>query len=920
MDFLNDRKAKKKKRNSFKKVKIFFTSLIIFSNCFLWKSKSQIVYAQTIDNSGSSIDISENKFIGVEITKLDTWKKSSKFSSKDLQLFFKQSNKKSLMESKWGSSDKVSSNCSLNQVSTLFERISELKKCKENPRVNLEGLVFSGAKSYLLKNNFPKICSLEELIDETHTLIKTSGFTYDKFQNGESLQTLVNYFPNISFLTNSSKTIPMDSGKGFTLIKFLSNKGSPFYKRILSSDISNGFSVPINASKAVNTLIENGRKNIIKQTSSVKINKRADSCKLENHLEKYGIKICNIIEKKKKTLIDKKKFKLKVKFWAKGSDTNITRLSNKLITILGTSQLNKISGEKLPNYCFVSHDFSLRDFNKIDHILKKTHININSFNLVFRESLKHKDLPTKSTSSEFMATSARAFERFKKKKQISFFMAKDKIVRMTKRKQLGNLKQWISKKVNQPFSFHTFCIRSKGLYYPLNEKKQVSTDFSLDSVISSCMRGKMYNNIFSFIDKDRRGVQQAFPGFSNKKERSNKNSTTLRSKLNLGYLENYNFFLQSFEGNRNEKLYSIIELEKAKKNRNTMLNSEIFSFFKSFSTLKTKDWKTSISFLNRFKFYKNAKVLDFFSAHLKSGIEIPMSTIECQKICKKASDLGNSESQINRATSFISGAGVKKDKKMAFLIFSKMAHGGSAKGVYNIITMLKNGVGVEKDTLRALKILEISRNLITKERKPFKKHRKINKNGFFKSLFSSMRLPSEINLMRFFLEANSSPITSNLGAIIFGRSFLVASDINLTNISEKKGSISSKKKLKDLFIDNRQHYLFQETIKGLATTTSHELIVSILKWNFGLGFVLDHKLFFDHLNNRLWVNNIFYNLKALENILFISFQKFIYCLFIVWIWAVNFILISPMYFLELIKNYLLNKRLSFKPFLISPLI
>ena len=89
-------------------------------------------------------------------------------------------------------------------------------------------------------------------------------------------------------------------------------------------------------------------------------------------------------------------------------------------------------------------------------------------------------------------------------------------------------------------------------------KKQVSTDFSLYSAISSYMKGKTYNNIFSFIDKDRRDVQQAFPGFSNKKERSYKNSTTLRSKLNLGYLENYNFFLQSFEGNRNEKLYSII--------------------------------------------------------------------------------------------------------------------------------------------------------------------------------------------------------------------------------------------------------------------------------------------------------------------------------------------------------------------------
>ena len=81
----------------------------------------------------------------------------------------------------------------------------------------------------------------------------------------------------------------------------------------------------------------------------------------------------------------------------------------------------------MPNYCFVSHDFSLRDFNKIDHILKKTHININSFNLVFRESLKHKDLPTKSTSSEFMATSAKAFERFKKKNKFLFLWPKIKL-------------------------------------------------------------------------------------------------------------------------------------------------------------------------------------------------------------------------------------------------------------------------------------------------------------------------------------------------------------------------------------------------------------------------------------------------------------------------------------------------------------
>lgn len=64
--------------------------------------------------------------------------------------------------------------------------------------------------------------------------------------------------------------------------------------------------------------------------------------------------------------------------------------------------------------------------------------------------------------------------------------------------------------------------------------------------------------------------------------------------------------------------------------------------------------------------------------------------------------------------------------------FAKAAHDGLPKGVYSVANMLKNGEGVENDTLRALKILENSRNLLTKERKPFKKSKKSIRPDFLK--------------------------------------------------------------------------------------------------------------------------------------------------------------------------------------------
>jgi len=148
---------------------------------------------------------------------------------------------------------------------------------------------------------------------------------------------------------------------------------------------------------------------------------------------------------------------------------------------------------------------------------------------------------------------------------------------------------------------------------------------------------------------------------------------------------------------------------------------EIFNFTKNLCSKKTKDWKTVISFFNRFKLFRNANLLGLFGIILRSGSEIPKSLLQSKKLIVKSAGLGNHNSRITLATYLIRGMGIKKSSKSAFLIFAKTAHEGVSRGSFNILTMLKNGVGVDKDSLRSFKLLKNSRNLITKSRKPYKK-------------------------------------------------------------------------------------------------------------------------------------------------------------------------------------------------------
>jgi len=207
--------------------------------------------------------------------------------------------------------------------------------------------------------------------------------------------------------------------------------------------------------------------------------------------------------------------------------------------------------------------------------------------------------------------------------------------------------------------------------------------------------------------------------------------------------------------------------------------------------------------------------------------------------------------------------------------------------------MLKNGVGVQKDSLRALKILENSRNLMSKERKPFKKNRKVNKNGYFKFLLSSIRTPCENNVINFLLESLSSPLTSYLGTLAFERANLVASDINFTNISEKKGSFVCRKKLKNLFLENRQQYLFQETSKGSWTPNQNEISECILKWKMGICKVRDPVFFRNLARNEVQNRNIFNYFKILENLLSIFIYRSTFFFFSICMRFINFFLVIP---------------------------
>ena len=128
-------------------------------------------------------------------------------------------------------------------------------------------------------------------------------------------------------------------------------------------------------------------------------------------------------------------------------------------------------------------------------------------------------------------------------------------------------------------------------------------------------------------------------------------------------------------------------------------SDEIFNFSAGLNSIKTEDWKTSISLLHKIKSFKNPKALNLLGTALRFGNELPKSAVESQKLHTKSAQLGNMSSQTVLATYLTKGLGIKKSKKHAFLILNKTAHEGISTGVYNFITMLKNGVGVNTAVL-----------------------------------------------------------------------------------------------------------------------------------------------------------------------------------------------------------------------------
>jgi hypothetical protein len=318
-------------------------------------------------------------------------------------------------------------------------------------------------------------------------------------------------------------------------------------------------------------------------------------------------------------------------------------------------------------------------------------------------------------------------------------------------------------------------------------------------------------------------------------------------------------------------------------------NFEVFNFSSGLSTIKTEDWKTSVSLLNRIKSFKNSRTLNLLGNVFRFGQELPKSIVKSQKFHNRSAQLGNTKSQSVLTIYLTKGLGVKKNKKGAFLIISKRAQKGIPRGVYNLTTMLKNGVGVKKDILRALKISEFSKQLKRKGRRSYKRHKKVNKCGFFKIFYSFIRRPSEIKTINFYMESFISPITSALSSFIFENSQLISSSINLINISEKQGSFISGKKLQNLFLENRQQYLFHETLKGSASTFSGDFTELTFKLSMGIGFGIDYLLLKNISNYKFFRGNIFHKIKIIQNVSSILFYQLNYNMFKLYIQFLNLI-------------------------------
>ena len=892
MEYVNNfEKSKNLKKNIFsKKTKIVFSSIIILLNCFILNSNVKHCNAKNPNEHIFFKTSSEHRTLGINTIKLDSWKNCSFISCPEIKTYLKQATKNSLSEFKWKLNKFIIPNSSFTHISPLVEKISELRKCRINPKVQLEELIPSGIKSYLMENQFPKSCSVKNVIDRTINILKSNGFNYDKYQNGESLRTLVNYFPGLKSLVDDSLPFLKDNGRGFMSVRFFSGKGSPFFKELLCNEFLNGYNVPSNSTKATEILIENA----CRQMSKIKLlkifNKKDNIYKLRNHHELNGLLMLNSMSRKKKFYISIKKIRIGAKMWhnnlyfvgfKKDENMGINLKIQKELLI----DLEKLSKGILSSK--IRKNFS----NEIKTKILKRNYSSNLEHFIFFEHSENKNNPGTGLMTSLLnkriqlfklAKSGRtithlgskkifyqnkkviSFHEFKKKKSLFSTTPKDRIISSVRKKFKKNYRPWRTIKVDKTFNLHTLSHVPKN-FYP----KKIHC-------------GKFYHRCFP---SNYYFIYKRFQ-FNNSKDRKinlikfckkfDRNSRISKKKLSLtNNIKNFNTkALYTKAKNYNQSmLLTILKHLTNKKRRDGDI--EFFNFTKNFCSMKTKDWKTLISFLNKCKPFKNSKLLNLFGITLESGIEIPKSSFESTKFYYKSAELGNHNSLMTLAAYLTRGTGIKKNRMSAFLIFAKTAHEGFSRAGLNIIIILKNGIGIGRDNLRALKLLKSSRNLISKNRKPYKNFKNITKNGFLKTLFSSIRTPNEINIINFFIASFTSSFTSYLGTIMLERAYLIASDINISNNSEKKGSVACRKKLKNLFLENRQQYLFQENSKGLPELIFGEITMLIIKWNVGVTSVRDRILLKKQLKDKSPSSNFFHTIKTTENILSISFYQII---------------------------------------------
>merc|ERR1712166_1635854 len=427
-NFKKLQKNKKKKVFS-RKTKIVFSSIVVLLNCFLWKNSIKPCSALNKNVFLLSNHSSNYNSLGSEVFKLDSWKNCPYLSCLDLKTYFKQSGQIKFEEIKWKLKEIVNSNPTFIHFSPLIERISELRKCRINSNIQLEEIFLSRIKSCWLENHFPKSCSMQDVFDKTCIGLKNGGLSYAKFQNGESLRSLVNYFPGLKSLINNSAPFPNDDGRGFTFVRFFSGKGSPFFKK-------------------------------------------ANAYKTGKHQKLYKIKILKFMPRKQKFIFKKVNICTKMwstRFWIRNLEaqetlnlcpTNQQEILDKLEN-LSTQILIPIT-KKNVHHERISNLIKKNCWSDFSYVATQTNLEILNSSFYFamikvKKRIKHSNKNSKCKNKRFYKLNA--FETFK-----NLITSKDKIIRVIKKKPEKILRSWKTNKINNILNSHTLYSRSKNFH------------------------------------------------------------------------------------------------------------------------------------------------------------------------------------------------------------------------------------------------------------------------------------------------------------------------------------------------------------------------------------------------------------------------------------------------------------------------